>query len=440
MPKWFLFGFYHTIKFITRRALGVYFSEIKVRPSDIIIAKKQPTILVSNHPNTLLDPFCVAVRTSAMVHFLANASLFKHPFANWFLNTFYCIPISRPQDIDGSQPLTNEAAFDRATSFLASGSCLYIAPEGTSFIERCLRPLKTGTARIAFDAEQRHDFRLGLQIVPVGLNYSAPHQFRSRLLINVGKPIQVADYQALFKKNSFEAARTLTDILEQKMQDLVLQTAGTAEDAQLKRVETLLESDQPLGVEKTYERSQRVLGALRNLETTKPAAFSFFVKKLNAYHFQLKKNSVSDQNITDFTKNNCWSQFFDILKLIVGFPFFIYGFLPHALPIFLPLLIVRLVRPYIGYVSAFKLLSGLIFFPIFYILLFILSNFFLDNNYLAAIYLLTLPFFGWVAWGYWALAKRLFGNGRAASKLKNSQQTLVEDRIFLTKEIANFLI
>ena len=72
-------------------------------PFTTVINKKgfkfdNPTIVVSNHPNTLLDAIGVAARVRKRVFFLANASLFSNPIANWLLNRLYCIPIMRKKD------------------------------------------------------------------------------------------------------------------------------------------------------------------------------------------------------------------------------------------------------------------------------------------------------------------------------------------------------
>ncbi len=88
-----------------------------------------------------------------------------------------------------------------------------IFPEGTSVSERRLRPLKTGAARIALGAEARHGFQLGLQVVPVAINYFDPSTFRSDVLLNVAPPIVVADYAAAYAQDPDAAADQLTEAI-----------------------------------------------------------------------------------------------------------------------------------------------------------------------------------------------------------------------------------
>ena len=105
----------------------------------------------------------------------------------WLMAQTNSIPIYRRQDADGTDPAAqvspeelarpNEATFGRCYDYLGQGGTIMIFPEGTSVSERRLRPLKTGAARIALGAEARHDFKLGLHMLPVGINYFDPAAF-----------------------------------------------------------------------------------------------------------------------------------------------------------------------------------------------------------------------------------------------------------------------
>ncbi|MBI5915776.1 MAG: 1-acyl-sn-glycerol-3-phosphate acyltransferase [Bacteroidetes bacterium] len=223
---------YHLLKYVVKAALRVYYSKITAtgRPRTRF---GTPCIVVSNHPSTLLDPLNAVVEVKSEVFFLANAGLFRNPVAAWLLRKLYCIPIERVQDT-GGKPLDNAASFEQSSRHLARGGCLYVAPEGSSFVERRLRKFKTGTARIAFDAESRRHFQLGLTILPVGLNYSDPTQFRSELLKVYGEPIRVANFQKNWEEDQIEAVRTLTEQIEEQLSALIIDTENDAEDQLLR--------------------------------------------------------------------------------------------------------------------------------------------------------------------------------------------------------------
>ena len=65
-------------------------------------------------------------------------------------------------------------------------------------------PIKTGVAIIALGAEAKYNFELDLSIVPIGLNYSNPHNFKSDVFVNIGKPIKVSDYKDIYLKDPKE--------------------------------------------------------------------------------------------------------------------------------------------------------------------------------------------------------------------------------------------
>lgn len=196
-----------------------------------------PLIILGNHPNALIDPFMVVSRLKRPVFFLGNASLFNHWFANWFLNTFYCIPIERPKDV-GGRPIDNAQAFQRSRQHLLQGGALYIAPEGTSEREYRLRPIKTGAARIALDVlqadpTQRMGFLLG------GITYQEHPAFRSQVSLHFDHcEISVSDLPG--PVDDWSTVEWLTRLLEDKMQALLLHSEPEI-DHQLMRCTRLLQ-------------------------------------------------------------------------------------------------------------------------------------------------------------------------------------------------------
>ena len=79
-----------------------------------------------------------------------------------------------------------EAVFQR----IKEGGCIGIFPEGGSHDRTELLPLKAGVAIMALGALAENP-KCGVQIVPVGMNYFHPHKFRSRAVIEFGRPIEV---------------------------------------------------------------------------------------------------------------------------------------------------------------------------------------------------------------------------------------------------------
>ena len=396
-----LYLIYHFLKLVTRICFWVYY------PRTTVINRQnfrfdRPTILVSNHPNTLLDPLHAAVRVPMIVHFLANASLFNGAFANWFFSTFFCIPVERPQDVDG-RALNNQKAFRQASIFLSKGGCLYIAPEGASFKGRRVRPLKTGAARIALSAENLNGFELGLSIMPVGLTYEASNCFHSRLTVNAGEPIWIKDYAALYQKDSFQAARQLTDDLEARLRTLLINTHDEAEDLFINRLEILLRNSKPVAEPVHFARTQYLIGQARAWKGQSPEAFEQLGQQVEAYFSSLKDQRTDDPAVAR-PPRPLWLHF---LGLVILFPVFLHGLAHNFLPAFIPVRLARRLKLDVEYNSTVKILVGLITFPLFYFLQYRLIYWLYDGQ-TALIYLLTLLPAGLFAWAFFQHQKRVF--------------------------------
>ena len=319
-----------------------------------------PCILVSNHPATALDPLNTAVRVKAKVFFLANASLFKTHFTNWFFNTFFCIPVERQQDTNG-RPLDNAASFERANLHLSGGGCLYIAPEGCSFVERRLRKIKTGTARIALATEQRNNFNLGLTIQPVGLNYSDPTRFRSRLLLIFGPPIRVADFRPAPGEDDFSAVQRLTAAVETALANLLINCQDAAEDKRLATLEQMLQNEQPLSAPAQFQRSRAVLARLHAWKAGAPATARDFEETLDAYSMQLHQLRTTDATI----KGTALSALATCLQLLATLPLCLAGLLLHLPATYTAGQLSGYLNKDIHWVPTYKFVAGIVFYLFF---------------------------------------------------------------------------
>jgi glycerol-3-phosphate O-acyltransferase/dihydroxyacetone phosphate acyltransferase len=198
---------------------------------------KGPMFVLSNHPNALLDPFLTITRIRRPVFFLANAGLYRlRPVAR-FLDTFYCIPIQRPQDTGGA-PIDNADAFRRTRAHLAAGGAIFAAPEGTSEREYRLRPIKTGTARIALDLLDRREAP-EVHFLMAGITYQAPQRFRSRVLLRFAPVLTLRAEDIPGEPGDWSRVLALTANLEKTMQGLILH-GSDAQDAALVRASVLL--------------------------------------------------------------------------------------------------------------------------------------------------------------------------------------------------------
>ncbi|MFQ5447918.1 MAG: 1-acyl-sn-glycerol-3-phosphate acyltransferase [Saprospiraceae bacterium] len=348
---------YNFCKLLIWTGIRVYYSErTVVNKTQALI--KGPCIVVSNHPSTVLDPFNAVVYLPRIVYFLANASLFKNKVPAWLLNRLFCIPVERFKDT-GGRPLNNSASFVRANQHLSGGGYMYIAPEGSSYVERHLRKLKTGVARIALDAENANNFQLGLQILPVGLNYSDPTKFRSRLLTVYGEPVKVAGFRKDFEEDRIKAVRKLTAHLEEKLQPLLINTKDQDEDKLLAHLETILHHDTPLPPYEEFLRAKKLLENLRVYETTDPAAFAALRQKVFSFFKKIKEAGTGDGGLSTPLRPA------EGMALVLMLPIAAVGYLSHFLPCFFAAIINAWLNDDYHWVPTYKYIAGYITYPLF---------------------------------------------------------------------------
>ncbi|MBI1224235.1 MAG: hypothetical protein GC192_03270 [Bacteroidetes bacterium] len=378
-----LYVLYYFFKYFIRFATWVYYAKITVtgKPHD---RSQNPCIVVSNHPSTLLDPLNVAIRVNAEINFLANASLFKNPVAGWLLRKLYCIPVERYQDTEG-KPLNNAASFRQATEFLSGGGCLYIAPEGSSFVERRLRKIKTGTARIAFAAEKANNWSLGLTILPVGLNYSDPTKFRSTLLTIFGQPIRVADFKEMHEEDPVNAVHCLTEAMADQLKTLILDCEDDAQDQLLYRVDAILRNEDKLPPVEKLRRSQRVLERLKQWKSSNLSTYEDFSKQVFSYFDRIKLLKIKDLHVIQ-------SELYPLPNLKMGLlaPFALVGYLSHVLPCFFTKKITNALNADYHWVPTYKFTAGVVLYPLFIWL----------QTWLVGKLALHFDLGAWVKWAY----------------------------------------
>src|SRR5262249_38285552 len=103
-----------------------------------------PVIIAGNHPS-YLDPLLISLPLDRRVFFMAWDRLFKIPVLGTLLRAYGAFPVR----LGTKDP----NAYAKALEVLDGGKALGIFPEAGRTIEGPMNPLKTGTARLAIEAE-----------------------------------------------------------------------------------------------------------------------------------------------------------------------------------------------------------------------------------------------------------------------------------------------
>ena len=105
--------------------------------------REGPVILAANHV-TNFDVFPMQFALPRVIFFMGKAELFKNPIMDLFLRNLSGFPVNRGEK--------DQWAMRHAAKVLQHGQTLGMFPEGTRSKSRGLSVAKTGSARLAIDA------------------------------------------------------------------------------------------------------------------------------------------------------------------------------------------------------------------------------------------------------------------------------------------------
>lgn len=189
---------YTALAWSSRRALRWCYRDVTMVGD---VPRSGPVLLAVNHPNDLPDICAILGHVRRRVSFVANVTAAEQPLVAWAYARLGVVPIHRVRDarkakargIDSAQ--ANSSAFAKVRELLAQGACVCVFPEGGVHRGSHLGALRTGLARMALDARDEAGVR-GIQIVPVGITYDSPLEYRTQVLIEVGAPLELDHWTA----------------------------------------------------------------------------------------------------------------------------------------------------------------------------------------------------------------------------------------------------
>lgn len=396
---------YAILKLIYRLGLHVFFRRFEVRNRHLM-PERGPLLVVSNHPNTFMDPIVTASLLRQPVYFIAKSTVFGSGLQNWLLRQMQLIPIHRRED-NPNQAFSNKEAFKASYEALAQGKTLLIFPEGNSFNQRRLRQIKTGTARIALGAAAAQG--LPVRILPVGLNYSAPTRFRSNVFVNVGEPIEVAQFLEQYHHDPQTTVQQLTTTIRERLETLIIHTPTDEEDSLARQIEhiykerlvELVPAQVPEHVQ-DFLLTKAIIRALNFFSERAPQRVEIFKAELQSYLLQLKRLRLHDALLGKGHQTLLRRSMAGMLLLLLGLPLYLYGLLHNYIPYIIPSRVARALTREEEWFAPIMLTVGIFTFPAFYGLELWLAYKWLhlsQSNLL--LYLLTLPLSGFFTLGYW---------------------------------------
>ncbi|MBI4816958.1 MAG: 1-acyl-sn-glycerol-3-phosphate acyltransferase [Deltaproteobacteria bacterium] len=239
-----------------RFLVSAFFREIEVTGREHVPSDRGG-VVVSWHPNGLIDPGLILTQFPRPVVFGARHGLFAWPVLGSILRAIGTVPIYRASDNAKADPearrLANKKSLEALAEAVARGSFSALFPEGQSHDQPYLMELKTGAARLVYRAAELSPMDSpDPVIIPVGLFYARKKAFRSRALVWFHPPIAIPPElapAALRGKGEAEisaAAKGLTELMERELSEVVLATDDWSTHFLLHRSRKLVRAERAL--------------------------------------------------------------------------------------------------------------------------------------------------------------------------------------------------
>lgn len=387
---------YQVLRWAGGVALRWYYREVTIEGLEHVPADA-PLLVVSNHPNQLVDALLVGTSLQRDVLFTGKAILLDHPALAFLMRRLPFVPLRRAHDerrkLEERQhaagaarggppehhdivappaerhhsdaatgagvppspdPSRNAASFAAIHDALARRQAVLIFPEGISHHQPQLAPIKTGAARIALSARDERGIH-DLRIVPVGLNFEDKGAPRTRVLVRIGAPIDVDAWRPAPGEGAVDG---LTRDIDEAMRAVTLNFATDAERARVvgaarllsglfAPVTTVAYTDVSLAAEHDValraDRVRRAATAHGDAEPALRARVDRFADRLDALAETLVayRMPVTDLELDTGTGPGARFVLREGTRALLAAPLALWGRINHWLPVRLALLLGR---------------------------------------------------------------------------------------------------
>jgi 1-acyl-sn-glycerol-3-phosphate acyltransferase len=429
--RYFVYNLY--LKFFHNH---LYYRKLYVVNRENIPAKGEPLLVIYNHQNGLNDPLSILYMFDDFRQpvFIARGDIFKKDRVAKILRFLKILPTFRTRDGGVSDIKYNMTSFSLAADVLNQGGTLVIAPEAQHQQGHYLGSFKKGFPRIAFAAEEKADFNLGLKILPVNIHYKDYYNARSEVVLTVGEPFSCAEFSENFKTDPNIAYALLNEKARARLKAItpdVEQYEEYYEEVDFLRQLWVKPRLEKKGLSTSYfpnypAEEVALLQEISTMQAEQPERFTQLMQRTREYLNELQKLNLRDWLIG--IKCSLAKVLLYTIAAVIAFPFYLFGLINNIIPFSFPAMLRKKIMDRQLH-SSFNFVGGMVSFTIFYLLVFVIlwiasKSFLCALGYLLLMYLSFFAFYyykrGFIKlkalWRYYKLCK--VGETSRAEELK----------------------
>ncbi len=355
-----------------------FYNKVIVKGLENVPPKGEAVFMIPNHQNGVMDALAVLLMFSDRRQpvFIARGDVFKNPKIAKFLRFVKIMPTFRTRDGGRKDIEKNNEIFDIAAKILNRGGTLCIFPEAMHQHGRYLGTYKKGFPRIAFAAEEMGNYDLKLKIMPVSIHYSHYEHCKSDLYLNIGETFTLEEFVELYKNEPNKAYNAFNEKARSAHKALLLDIEDRDHYEELDLFRAVYSNDQErkrnakLRLDERHAIEKKCIANVLEERNSDPEKYQKRVDLLKEYKELLDKNNFRDKLVG---KNHSFvGLLLKLILLILGLPLFLFAALANSLAYYLPELLISKVKDHQLH-SSVRYILYILLFPIWYILLFVIS-------------------------------------------------------------------
>ncbi len=419
---------YDIIKNIVLFSIKCFYRRFEVDGMEQLDNSK-PMVYAPNHQNSLLDALNVLCPTPTRPYFVARADVFSvSKRITDILHFFRIYPVYRRHDgVENMRRAKNDETFEVLMDILVNNGAVGIFPEGTFAEQRTLYPLKKGIARFSFGAAQRSNYEKDILVFPMGIYYNNVDSFYEDVYVRFGEPIHLAEYYELYQEKPARAIKQFIGELSKRISPEMIDIQSKHYKAVelLRKLyrekmithENLQRGRHPLRTE--FLADKKTISVLQQYETSEPEQAGLYLQSVEKF-----EEAMDSLKLEPGTLQQPGFSFLNIIKFIITFPVFLFGFIFNIIPYYLCYKITFAILKDPQFTSTFKWASGFFIFPLFYIINFILLKLITGSWLWASLIILLVPFSGYFALSYIRDFKKQYKKYQFNQLLKTRKESI----------------
>lgn len=329
-----------------------------------------PVIFACNHPNAFLDSIVMTTCIKRPLHYIARGDFFNSKIASALLHFINILPVYRREE--GKQLLhKNNETFSYCMELFRKNGALVIFSEGLSENKWELRPLRKGTARLAFEAWNNPEIADRLKVVPVAIHYSSWMKAKPVVTVEFLKNIERDSFDKWSESGIFN--REFNEKLKERLSEKCIMVDKKIDSvSQIKIVEFMLKNFINGAADAKKIQDEYLKTDNQKFKSEYKSLADFLIKKKINYSITSPKSSIK------------------LINQIGWFMVFITAFIYNFIPYYACKFIIRRVTKGNDFYDSLLYCMLMLIYPFYLIILFLFSNHFMNyqsgliNVFLAA--------------------------------------------------------